>query len=205
MSFQYKLIISLVICIAGVSLKSIATNKIENIDVVLIRETTTIGMHAPKGYFLDRTSAEGMGICGFYLNTGKSFHTSPTLIYARISAPGIAGEKGVESLVKEVSNSYKSQSPTFKLEKKPEYKSKSNLKYTIRYFMNGPPPNNFEAGAYLQRDKAVMLVIYSAKTEKEFSAFLPAFYETLDRIAPYSTQLPMLTGNCLYPKTEEKK
>lgn len=178
--------------------------KIENIDMVLIQEETTIGFHAPTDFFLDRETGESFGLCGFYVKTGKTFHTSPAIIYAQVAHAGISGDKGIEQLIKEVSKSYSSRSKDFKVEKKSPYLSKNKSIFEVRYFLNGPPPNNFEAGGYLKMNSRVIQIIYSAKLEKDFEHNIKSFYDFLERVQPYSSQISALSGRCLYPVSEKK-
>ncbi|MBS1969398.1 MAG: hypothetical protein JSU04_03785 [Bdellovibrionales bacterium] len=176
-----------------------AENKIEDIDAILIRDDSSIGVHAPPNYFLDKDSASNFGVCSFYIQEGNTFNNSPAVIYAQIAHPFAKGEDGVEKLVKEVADPYKAKSPKFKLEKQPAYTSKNKYKFEVRYFLNGPSPNNFEAAAYLKNKKNILQVIYSARKESDFTSNIQAFYNTLDRVSPYSTQMPAFSGSCLYP------
>lgn len=187
------------IVIFNFSNQAIAKGKIEDIDMVLVQENLTVGFHAPNGFFLDKESGQNFGLCGFYAKTGQTFHTSPVIIYAQVANSAMSGDKGIEQLIKDVSQSYSSRSKTFKTEKKSSYASKNKMSFEVRYFLNGPPPNNFEAGAYLKLNSRIVQIIYSAKSEKDFENNIKSFYDSLDRIEPYSSKIPALAGRCLYP------
>lgn len=194
----------LLVAILYFNSRAIAKGKIEDIDMVLVQENVTVGFHAPNDFFLDKESGENFGLCGFYVKSGQTFHTSPAIIYAQVANSTMSGDKGIEQLIKDVSKSYSSQSKTFKTEKKPSYTSKNKLSFEVRYFLNGPPPNNFEAGGYLKMNSRIVQIIYSAKSEKDFENNVKSFYDSLDRIEPYSSQMPALAGRCLYPVSEKK-
>lgn len=175
-------------------------NDIKDIDAILTRDNVTVGVHAPIDYFLDKEVAGQFGVCAFYLKNKTNLDTSPAVLYARIADASMSGDKGIEILAKEISDIYKEKSKDFKLEKQSDYKSKLGNTFVIRYFKNGPKPNQFEAAGYLKLGSRIVMAIFSAQTEKDFKGEEKVFFDFLDKINPYSTNMAALSGKCIYPK-----
>lgn len=173
-------------------------NSIKDIDAVSIQSHVSIGTKAPEGWTLDNVTAAQFGVCAFYYLKGKDFHSAPAIIYPRI-VTGKEGEKGINALVSEAVENYKS-AKNFQLKHEKPFKNKNGLSFTVKHFMHGPPPNQYEAVGYLSFNKAIVLLVYSAQTESDFKKHLSKFNEALNNISPYSSNLSPLSGNCLYPK-----
>lgn len=173
---------------------------IKKIDAVLIEGTVSIGTHAPEGWFLDQTVANQMGVCAFYLLNNFNLQSSPAIIYPRISAMNVKGNSGIETLIQDVAKPYSKKSSKFKLEEQSSYKSAKNFEFKIRHFLNGPPPNEFEAAAYMPYKDRIFFAVFSARNKKSFYENKKSFFNFLENVSPYSTELTALSGMCLYPK-----
>lgn len=180
-------------------------NNIKDIDAVLIQDKISIGVKAPKGYALDQAAISQFGMCAFYSAIGKTFNDSPAIIYSRISANGVKDQKGIDHLVNEVSSNYKKLSKDFKLETLSEYTNKKGEIFTIKKYLNGPTPNEFEVAGYLAYKDRIFFSIMSTKSKKDLDSEMKAFYDYLDRVEPYTTEFPTGMGNCLYPNKDQKK
>lgn len=170
-------------------------NSIKDIDAIILQGDSSIGVHAPNNWILDKTTAENFGMCAMYIVNGSTFDNSPAIIY-----PRLVSKNSIESAVQEQAKKYKELSPKFTVETVPKYKNKKGLTFEVRKFLNGPSPNNFEIVGYFKFKKELFLAVYSAKELNSFNKHKTAFNNFLDRVYPYDTDMSALSGNCLYPR-----
>lgn len=173
-------------------------NSIKDVDAVSIQSDVTVGTKAPDGWVRDNTLFSRYGVCAFYYIKGKDFNSSPVVIYPKIIF-GQAGEKAINSIVSNMVKTFKS-SKAFRLKNEKPYQSKNGFNFVVKHFLNGPPPNQFEAVGYLSFKNSIFLLVYSARTEVDFNKYMSKFTEALDRVSPYSSNMSDISGLCLYPK-----
>jgi hypothetical protein len=181
-----------------------AENSIKDIDSILMQDGLSVGFHAPSTFVLDQESAKKFGMCNFYIKEGTTFTNSPAVMYGIVSHKNISGDKGIETLSEDVVKSYTKQNSKFKFEKKDSYTSKSKQIFDVRYFLDGPPPNNYEAAGYLKIGNRVAQIVYSTSKKIDFENNIKYFYEALDKMIPYSTSFPAGI-TCLYPSKDSSK
>lgn len=166
---------------------------IKAIDSVLLKGKASIGTKTPSNWIPVR-NPKNMGLCVAYVLKGHTFDDSPSIIYPRLVGSSI------EAIVSESVDHLKKLSKTFRLEKKKDYRSKKGATFAIRYFLNGPNPNEFEAVGYLAHKGQVLIVVYSSRDRESFDEHIDSFFSALDYVTPYSTEMKALSGACLFPK-----
>ncbi len=167
---------------------------IKAIDTVLVQGKASVGTKAPPDWIPVR-NPKNLGLCVAYVLKGHNFDDSPSVIYPRL----VSG-RTIEQLVQASADHLKRSSPSFRLEKKKDFRSKKDVSFAVRYFLNGPAPNRFEAVGYLAYKGQLLIVVYSNLSRKDFDKNIGAFYAALDRVAPYSSEINALSGSCLIPK-----
>ena len=178
-------------------------NKIEDIDAITINGDITFGTKAINGWILDKNAAQGLGTCAIYYPNGETFNGSPVVVYPTTAVPDLQSDKAIESLVERSKKMFAPRAPKLKVIKQKDYKSKHDVTFQIYYFMNGPRPNNFEALAYYPYKNTVILLVYSAQTKENFDKYIKSFNEFMESVIPYSTNMNMLSGRCLYPEKNQ--
>ena len=73
-----------------------------------------------------------LGLCVAYVLDGRTFDDSPSVVFPRLAGGS------VEDIVNASADQLKQSSPAFRLEKKEDYRSRKDLTFAIRYFLNGP-------------------------------------------------------------------
>jgi hypothetical protein len=167
---------------------------IQAIDSVLLMGKASIGTKAPPDWVPVR-NPNNLGLCVAYVHKGRTFNDSPSIIYTRLVSAG-----SIEDMVSQSAEHLKKFSETFRLEKKKDYRSKKGVTFAVRYFLNGPNPNEFEAAGYLAYKGQFLIVVYSSRNRKDFDAHINSFFAALDSVIPYSTEANALSGACLVPK-----
>jgi hypothetical protein len=166
---------------------------IKAIDTVLLEGNASIGTKAPPGWTPVRNPMN-LGLCVAYVLDGHTFDDSPSVIYPRLV------DGTIEDIVKASADNLKQSSRAFRLEKQKNYRSKKDLTFAVRHFLNGPSPNAFEAVGYLEYKDRILLVVYSSPARESFDEHIAGFFSALDSVIPYSTEMNALSGSCLVPK-----
>ncbi len=154
-------------------------------DNICFDENNAFLTQAPVGWVADTAKAKELGLCAVYVVKGKDFDSSPAIIYPRLGGTANEGKAAVEEFILE-STALLKDSKTLKVLTKPAIKNKSGLKFEIRHFLNGPPPNDFEAIAYHAGKKAVLVLVLSTRSEKAFDSHRMKLAEFVKTIKPLS-------------------
>lgn len=155
-------------------------------DSICFDEHNAFSTQAPSGWVSDTAKAKELGICVVYFLKGKDFDSSPAVIYPRLVSSEKIGKAAIEKILDEDTSRLKAKSTTTKVIEQPIVKNKSNLEFEIRHFRYGPPPNEFEAVAYHAGNKAVLLSVLSARSEKDFNSQKSKLNEFVGAILPIS-------------------
>ena len=130
---------------------------------------------APKKWILDNTSGGSMGLsCVLYID-GYTWQNSPVVMYAKIASTSFEDiDKFIEFAIKE----YKKEDVNFfhkELKKGKIY----DKKYIIMDY-HGGLYNNYERVFYIQMEKAVGYVVFSARNEEDFKKFSGSIIEVAE-------------------------
>lgn len=139
---------------------------------------------APKGWVADFEKAKVLGACVVYYLKGETFDSSPAIIYPVLAGMKRSGAQAVVDNIAHNTRLLKSRKPTLKVIKKKSVTNSSGLKFEIRHFSNGPAPQEFEAVGYHGVKNAVLLAVYSTRSQDNFNKHLKAHKEFLMAIKP---------------------
>lgn len=145
----------------------------------------TVGVEAPKGWIADFDTAKKIGVCAFFYPEEFKFKNAPIVFYPNISDSGLKianGKIDIEAFIKSDLESFKTKSLKLKIETLTPFTSDSGLKFIIKKIVNGPPPNEFEAIAYLPMNKAVFLGVFSSRSEKDFKKYESSIIKILNLV-----------------------
>ena len=128
---------------------------------------------APDNWILDNKAGLSMGLpCVLYID-GYNWQNSPVIMYAKIASTDYEDiDKFVEYAIKE----FLKVDPNFK-----HTRIKTNiLRNQFKYYINdyqGGPYNSYERVMYIQMEKAVGYVVFSARNLDDFEKYADAIYE----------------------------
>jgi len=130
---------------------------------------------APKGWILDNKSGKEMELpCVLYLN-GYNWQNSPVIMYSKMASPNYEKiELFIDFAIKEFQ----------KEDSKFEYKELKNgqvadKKYIIMDYQGGTY-NSFERVFYIQMEKAIGYVVFSARNKADFEKYSSAMFEIVE-------------------------
>lgn len=125
---------------------------------------------APAGWVLDTESGIQQGLHAVFYPTGSSWKDGKAVMYVNAAARPDTLEKFVEG---DVAN-FRKGSPRLKVtdEETPALEGKQRV--VAKRFVEDQL-GNYEAVAYVEESKVVVILVLSARTQAEFDAALPAF------------------------------
>jgi hypothetical protein len=138
---------------------------------ILYGENYFFSLNAPEGWVLDNNSAVDQGLDAVFYKEGGGWGTSTTVMY-----PQIWQKEGKETLkiIEEDIGHYKAQFPDVSVTEMPPVTIKQNKKALLKHFTGGAR-NQFEAIAYFDEPKVVVMVVLQAKNKEDFDKAYPAF------------------------------
>ncbi|MCK5853423.1 hypothetical protein KAH27_10385 [bacterium] len=130
---------------------------------------------APEDWILNNKIGQKMGLhCVLYID-GFTWNNSPVIMYAKIASPEYEKidkflEFAIEAFVKE--------DPEFK-HKEFKIAKIDGQKYIIMDYIGGPY-KSYERVGYIQMEKAVAFVVFSARNEEDFKKYADAILEIVE-------------------------
>jgi hypothetical protein len=121
---------------------------------------------APMHWILDNTSGLSAGLpCVLYIE-GHTWESSPVIMYAKIASPSFTNiDKFIAFAIKE----FKKEDSTF-YHKELKKGTIAENKYVIMDY-HGGPYNSYERVFYIQMEKAVAYVVFSARNEEDYRKY----------------------------------
>lgn len=138
-------------------------------------------LDAPAQWVLDNQSGVDQGLQAVFYPTGKSWTNSPAVMYANVYLKKDQKDENAATVAARDIADFSKHSRTFKvLDADPlpvgdlaDDKPRTAL---VKYF-SGDNFGNFEAVAYINESKVVVMLVLSARKEEEFKKSLPIFAE----------------------------
>lgn len=130
---------------------------------------------APKNWILDNKSGISMGLpCVLYID-GYTWQNSPVIMYSKIASTNFENiDKFIEFAIKE----FKKGDSNFS-HKVLKTGIIDDGKFIIMDY-HGGPYKSYERVFYIQMEKAVGYVVFSAQNETDFKKFADAIYEVIE-------------------------
>ncbi|MBI5047919.1 MAG: hypothetical protein HZB54_03065 [Deltaproteobacteria bacterium] len=132
---------------------------------------------APKGWILDNSSGVSQGLHAVFYPIASSWGKAVTVLYTNVVHMNSTNDKNLDNVIQHDIERFKQNAPSLRIEEKERIEiDKKNNKARVFYFL-GDSHDNYEAVAYIPEDKVVVLIVLSARNEKEFRANIKAFEE----------------------------
>jgi len=130
---------------------------------------------APDGWVLDNSSGVPRGLHAVLYKTGTTWAKADTVMYANTVHKEASGEKVVGNVIKSDVKSFQaSASNQCVITDAPDLKTRSGQRVAVKQFFDASR-HVYEAVAYIDESKIVVLLVLSAREEQAFTAALPAF------------------------------
>lgn len=145
-------------------------------EAMLYGQNYVFGLDAPGGWVLDNKNGSPQGLDAVFYPKGSSWAASDPIVYPQIWQKD--GLTFADVLEGDVAN-YRRHSPALEVEDRPGVKTGVGATARLRYF-RGSKDGPFEAVAYFDESKVVVMIVLSAKSKATFESAQPAFRELLE-------------------------
>jgi hypothetical protein len=181
-----------VLCLVALLFVSIATptaNASESPGgVICWRGESGFAIGLPKGWRDEPGAAQHFDVCFMAIPDGINFNDSPVILYPQVfnhpatETPAHAADLAARVARKDMSRKPGGKNMTVRTGE--SFTTPQGLHVEIRSFDNGPPPDAFEAAAYLTYHTGTLGLVLSAKTREARDAFLPALLQVAREVFP---------------------
>ena len=123
-------------------------------------------IYPPKGWLNDSEAAAEFGLCAILVPEGTDLHSAPAVMYpGTVPNPGGTLEQSAKKVAEKVVKDFTEaglKAP--KIRQGKAIKGENTL--MLWYFDDGPPPNNWEASAYLPFNEGMLMLVLSSYTKE---------------------------------------
>jgi len=127
---------------------------------------------APDGWVLDNQSGVRQGLQAVFYPEGGSWKESKAVMY--VNGAGKSADDTLEKFVERDVAGYREQSPGLKVADDETLPVGGKEKVLVKRF-SGDRGGSYEAVAYVEESKVVVIIALHARTREEFESALPAF------------------------------
>ena len=138
----------------------------EAFSVICYSESAAFVIEPPEGWDNDSESASLLGLCAMYVPNGSSYFDASAKIYPNVGpARGKTVEESADLQAEWIRSIMRkrSQGENVTIRKGTGLKSEKGQDIAIRYYEQGPPPNEWEAAAYLQYNGRLFMLVLNAR------------------------------------------
>jgi hypothetical protein len=163
------------VCVIKAQTKTDSKAEKENSGIIYSGKTSFI-LSAPKNWVMDGTSGRNQGVAAVFYQQGSTWQNSITAMYVNVYEKNSKLDT-VEKIIENDIKDFRDNSDKLKVEDlEPLSTSKKNQKTIIKYF-TGDQYGNHEVIAYIDEEKAVTMIVLTAKNKKDFDSSFPSFKE----------------------------
>jgi hypothetical protein len=132
-------------------------------------------LSAPKGWVMDNQAGVSQSIFAVFYPHGASWGDGSVVMYTNVIQKRDDKQTLAEVIAAEQADT-KQHSPGLKITDAPALPTRKDNTATVKY-LTGDADGNFEAIAYINEPKLVVLLVLSARNKTDFDKSLPAFAE----------------------------
>jgi hypothetical protein len=145
-------------------------------------EDHSFWLSAPKGWVLDNQAGVSQGLHAVFYPKGSTWATATTVMYANVAHKGKKGEETLQAVMDGDAARFRERAPQLVVKRAKDLTTRDEKKAVVRYF-SGDAWGSFEAVAYLDEKKVIVILVMTSKTRKGFEASLPVFAELVGSYA----------------------
>ena len=128
---------------------------------------------APTGWVLDNGAGRNEGLPVVFYPEGQGWRTAGTVMYANTASKSVKGQETLEELIAYDISQFGKRAPGLSVTTLPDIMTKKSTA-TVRRF-EGDEHGNFEAVAYIEEKKTIIMLVMSARTKEGFDRSYAAF------------------------------
>ena len=130
----------------------------------------------PPGWVVNPEIGKQLGLHAVMYPEGSSWQDSMVTMYSSFVHKG-KDKKSLEAIIEEDIAGYRKGSPHLKVENVASLPVRNRKQRIIVKYFSGDQGGNFDAVAYIEESKVVVMLVLNSRTEKDFQSTLPAFRE----------------------------
>ncbi len=169
------ILVLLLLCISASAQKKDETNQDSNTGIIY-GKNHAYALTAPKGWVLDNKNGVKQGLHAVFYPRGSSWSDGVAVMYANVWQKESATQT-VQDIIDSDIQKFKENVPDLKVENAEAIELEKDKTATVKYFTSDANGQNFEAIAYINEEKLVVLIVLTSRTKKDFEKSLPAFRE----------------------------
>lgn len=131
-------------------------------------------LSAPKGWVMDNQAGVSQGVFAVFYPSGSSWGKRSVVMYTNVLQKS-PNQTFAEVIAAEQADSIKNL-PGLKITDAPALPTRKDNPATVKY-LSGGSEGTFEAIAYINEPKLVVLLVMTAQNKTDFDKSLPAFAE----------------------------
>jgi hypothetical protein len=176
--FRSVLLIATVVLIASPSLaqQDIGARKESGDSFMMYGQDHLFALNAPTGWTVDTVTAQKLGVHAVMYPDGSSWRDAAATIYTNFVHKD-PNAQTIEKIIADDIAGYKKDSPNITTEDSEPLPLAAGKEKVIVKRFRGDKGGNIETVAYVDENKVVIMIVLSARTEKDFQASLPRFKE----------------------------
>ncbi len=148
---------------------------------IIFGEHYSFTLTAPKGWVLDNGSGKGQGLQAVFYPKGSSWKNGAAVMYANVYQKRDPGKESLQTVIAGDVAEYQKESPKLtvvdadRIPTRKDERSKGK-EANIKYFA-GDRNGNYEAVAYINEGKVVVMLVLTTRSKNDFGSSLSAFKE----------------------------
>jgi hypothetical protein len=148
---------------------------------IIYGKNYSFALTAPKGWVLDTTNGRQQGLQAVFYPKGSSWKNGSAVMYANVYQKTDASKQSLQTVIANDVTEFKKGSASLKVVDAEAIPTRTDARSkdkeaTVKYF-TGDGTGNSEAVAYIDEGTLVVMLVFSARSQKDFEASLPAFKE----------------------------
>ena len=154
-------------------------------DVLCYRDTAAFVISPPTGWANDSEVMRALGLCAMFAPLGSTYNDAEAVLYPNMAtAAGKNVEESADFQAEWVRKTFtdKPGGENIQVRRGEGFKTEQGLDVAIRLYDHGPPPNEWEAAAYLQHDGQLLMLVLSAREQNLRDAALPQLEEAARKV-----------------------
>lgn len=142
--------------------------------VVLISAAHQYSLVPPVGWECENQNTKGPASFAVFYEKGNSFSTAGTVMFVNSSSLNNSNRKKVEDFIKADSVFYREHYPDVSFTREKPVKINDNL-WARMILLNGTATHTFDAYAYIDAGKSVVVIGISSENKSNFDKMMKAF------------------------------
>lgn len=165
-------IVRIALMICGLALAAESVGRTSAGTGIVYGEDFAYAIQAPPGWILDNAAANAQGMYAAFYEEGRTWRTADTIMYANAACKQ-PGQQTVDELIAYDVSQFQARAPGLKVTRARDLPT-SERTASVRHF-EGDEHGNFEAVAYIDEPKAMIMLVLSSRSKSGFEKAYPSF------------------------------